>query len=91
MFNIVFTSRFDKSFKKIYNRNTEVKKYFEEMEVILEADPLNISRVHNITKLTDTKPGDGQWRIRKGDWRVRYDVTNRNVILHSFKHRKDAY
>ena len=33
----------------------------------------------------------GQWRIRVGDYRLRYDVVGSDVILHRFLHRKDIY
>jgi mRNA-degrading endonuclease RelE of RelBE toxin-antitoxin system len=41
--------------------------------------------------LAGLKPGEGQWRLRWQDYRLRYDVFNNEVVLHSFRHRKDAY
>jgi mRNA-degrading endonuclease RelE of RelBE toxin-antitoxin system len=37
------------------------------------------------------KAGDGQWRIRWRDYRVRYDILGKDVVLHTFRHRKDVY
>ena len=39
----------------------------------------------------DVPSGEGQYRIRIGDYRIRYDIIGTEVILYSFKHRKAAY
>ena len=33
----------------------------------------------------------GQWRIRIGDYRLRYDIEGNKVILLTILHRKDIY
>ncbi|OFW38503.1 MAG: hypothetical protein A3J28_02760 [Acidobacteria bacterium RIFCSPLOWO2_12_FULL_60_22] len=48
---------------------------------IVKADPHNVSRTHPIKKLTDVKLGDGQYRIRLGRWRFRYDIYGQEVVL----------
>jgi mRNA-degrading endonuclease RelE of RelBE toxin-antitoxin system len=35
--------------------------------------------------------GIGQWRLRGGVYRVRYDVLGRDVVLYRVRHRKDVY
>jgi len=35
--------------------------------------------------------GIGQWRLRVGDYRVRYDLVRRDVVLYRVRHRKDIY
>ncbi len=65
--------------------------YLEQTVEILETDPQNVTRSHDIKQLKDVKPGDGQLRIRKGEWRLRYDVSGHDVVLHSFRHRREAY
>jgi mRNA-degrading endonuclease RelE of RelBE toxin-antitoxin system len=52
-----------------------------EMIAVLEIDPLNTSRRHNIKKLTNVEEGEGQWRIRSGVYRLRYDIVAHDVIL----------
>ena len=39
------------------------------------------------------KPFDGQWRARRGDYRVRYliDDENKTVYVLDIDHRRDAY
>ena len=58
---------------------------------LLEDDPYNQSGRHKIKKLAVVKAGDGQWRIRFGDYRLRYDIVGNDVVLDSFRDRKDAY
>jgi mRNA interferase RelE/StbE len=33
----------------------------------------------------------GQWRMRVGDYRIRYDVEGDRVLLYRVRHRKDIY
>jgi mRNA interferase RelE/StbE len=33
----------------------------------------------------------GQWRIRVGDWRVRYDIEGAQILLYRVRHRRDIY
>ena len=42
------------------------------MLAALKEDPYNRSGKHDIKKLASLKPGEGQWRIRAGDYRLRY-------------------
>ena len=59
---------------------------------ILEQDPANVSRQHNILKLRDTARGDGQWRLRLGRFRFRYDIYEREVLLlYCALRREDTY
>ena len=91
-FRVFTTSSFDRDIKKFSKfHHNNIESIFKEAILILGTDPYNISRNHNIKKLSDIKRGDGQFRIRIGDWRVRYDVENDTVILYSFKNRKEGY
>lgn len=59
---------------------------------ILEQDPANVGRRHNILKLRDTEHGDGQWRLRVGRFRFRYDIHDREVVLiYCGLRREDTY
>ena len=35
--------------------------------------------------------GIGQWRLRVGVYRVRYDVTKQDAVLYRVRHRKEIY
>jgi mRNA interferase RelE/StbE len=43
----------------------------------------------DIKKLTSVKLG--QWRLRIGDYRLRYDVAGQEIKLRIIRHRKDIY
>jgi mRNA-degrading endonuclease RelE of RelBE toxin-antitoxin system len=64
---------------------------YEEMLAILEVDARNESLRHKIKKLQGNQEQEGQWRIRVGIYRLRYDVEDDKVMLRSINHRKDAY
>jgi mRNA-degrading endonuclease RelE of RelBE toxin-antitoxin system len=88
---VLTTPSFEREFKRLNRKNPGIRKLLEQTIGILESDPLNVTRSHDIKQLKDVGPGEGQFRIRKGEWRLRYDVSGRDVILHSFRHRREAY
>ncbi len=61
------------------------------MIAVLERDPYNATGRHDIKKLAGVRHGEGQWRPRLSDYRLRYDIVSQDVILYSFRHRKEAY
>lgn len=63
----------------------------EGLQTALSADPHNHTGEQDITKLTGVAQGEGQWRIRVGDYRLRYDIVGADVVLYSFRHRREAY
>lgn len=87
MFHIFVTPTFERALKKIKDEN--IMNDYVEVLKILEKDPLNKTKRFNIKKLKNIKPG--VWRIRIGDYRIRYDVEEDKVILHLISHRKDIY
>lgn len=90
-FQVLTTPAFEKEVRKLTKRNPGLASVFETMTVILGNDPYNRGSQHNIKKLAGLKPGQGQWRIRAGDYRLRYDIFGQQVVLHSFRHRKETY
>ena len=91
VFDIVDTSRFERDFERLAKKNRDVLDYARQARVILQNSPYNFSRRYKIKKLTDIPAGEGQWRLRIGDYRIRYDIRGKMVELHSIKPRKDAY
>lgn len=90
-FRLLPTSGYKGDVRKLTKRNPALVVIVEELLDILEQDPYNHSRQHKIKKLTGVPLGNGQWRIRSGDWRLRYDIEGSDVVLYSFRHRKEAY
>ena len=90
-FRVVTTPAFEREFRKASKGNAALVEALEELLAILEEDPHNRSGKHKIKKLAGLKPGEGQWRIRWRDYRLRYDIFGGEVVLHSFRHRREAY
>jgi mRNA-degrading endonuclease RelE of RelBE toxin-antitoxin system len=90
-FRIFHSTAFDRSLKRLIKKNADVLEIFESLIPILETDPMNTSLRHHIKKLEGVAQGDGQWRIRSGVYRLRYDVVGDQVHLHSINHRREAY
>jgi mRNA-degrading endonuclease RelE of RelBE toxin-antitoxin system len=90
-FRLVSTSAFERDVRRRIRQSPDLMEALEAVRVILQRDPHNRTREHNIRKLTDVKRGEGQWRIRVGVYRLRYDIIGREVILYSFRHRREVY
>jgi len=90
-FRVLSTLAFEREFRKISKGNPSLIAGFQELLTILQVDPQNRTSSHKIKKLAGLGPGEGQWRIRWRDYRLRYDIFGRDVVLHSFRHRREAY
>jgi mRNA-degrading endonuclease RelE of RelBE toxin-antitoxin system len=89
-FRVLTTPSFNRDFRRTAKGNPILESALGELAAILGRDPYNRSGRHPIKKLTDIK-SDGQWRIRWREYRLRYDIYGSDVVLHSFRHRKEAY
>ena len=90
-FRILGSPGFEREFRNISEGNSQLLAALEELLVVLADDPHNRSGQHDIKNLAQVKAGDGQWRIRWRDYRLRYDIFAEEVLLFSFRHRKDSY
>jgi mRNA-degrading endonuclease RelE of RelBE toxin-antitoxin system len=90
-FRVLTTPAFEREFRAISKKNSALVCVLEELIEILGDDPHNRSGRHKIKKLAGLKSGEGQWRVRWRDYRLRYDIFGSEVVLHSFQRRKDAY
>jgi mRNA-degrading endonuclease RelE of RelBE toxin-antitoxin system len=90
-FRVLTTPAFEREFRAISKKDSAMVRALGELAAILGDDPHNRSGQHQIKKLAGLKPGEGQWRVRWRDYRLRYDIFGAEVVLHSFRHRKDAY
>ena len=64
----------------------DVKPKVMQALLALKKDPYSGT---NIRKLTSV--GIGVFRLRIGDWRLRYDVVGQEVRLHIIRRRKEVY
>ncbi len=74
------TSRFDKAFRRL-NRDVQIRVGKEILA--LESDPLIGKTLHGELK--------GLRSLRIGNYRVVYEISGRNVILHWVEHRRKVY
>jgi mRNA-degrading endonuclease RelE of RelBE toxin-antitoxin system len=81
-FSVLTTSHFDRLMKKLAPKHSELAERFEQATAILSADPFNKSGKHAIKKLVGVSAGEGQYRLRSGRFRFRYDVAGLEVVLH---------
>ena len=91
IFRLLPSTRFKRDFEEIVKRNPGLIRKLEPLKTTLLHDPYNRSQRYDIKKLRDVPVGEGQWRIRAGKYRLRYDIIGGDVILYSFNHRKEAY
>lgn len=87
MYKVLVTKTFEKSFRKL--KDNDVKSNLVSTIDILSKDPFNLTKKYNIKKLVNAQPGE--WRIRIRDYRLRYDIIGKDVVLHIISHRKDVY
>jgi len=90
-YRVLSTSAFEREARRIHERDPRMREALVEAVTLLEADPLSSQRRANIRKLVNVPAGEGQYRLRIGDYRLRYDVVGGEVILHSVRPRGQAY
>ncbi len=90
-YRILVTSFFEKNVRRKSKKDKRVLKEIGNLKEILAVDPYNLAKRFDIKKLKSLKPGQGQFRIRLKDYRLRYDIFGHDVVLYSFRHRKDIY
>jgi mRNA-degrading endonuclease RelE of RelBE toxin-antitoxin system len=90
-FRVVTTPSFEKEFRKLARGNAKLLDAFQDLIGVLSEDPHGRTGIHPIKKLAGLKAGEGRWRIRWREYRLRCDIFGRDVVLHSFRHRKEAY
>jgi mRNA-degrading endonuclease RelE of RelBE toxin-antitoxin system len=91
-YSVLTTSHFDRLMKKLAPRHPDLVDRFEEAISILSLDPYNKSGKCAIKKLQGVSAGEGQYRLRSGRFRFRYDIAEREVVLlYCGLRREDTY
>lgn len=80
-FSVHTTPHYERLFQKLLRTHRELELLQGQLREILETDPQNVNRRNNIKKLEGTRPGEGQYRLRLGRFRFRYDIFGREVWL----------
>lgn len=91
-FSVKTTAHFDRAFQKLASRHPRLAAHYARAIEILGTDPYNQSRTYPIKKLEGVAPPEGQYRVRLGQFRLRYDVEDGIVYLKSCAlRREDTY
>jgi len=91
-YRVQTSAHFDRLMKKLAPKHPDLVGRFEEALAVLSTDPHNITNKYPIKKLGGVPPGEGQYRLRFGRFRFRYDVSGKDVMLHYCGlRREDTY
>ena len=86
------TAHFDRLAKKLFPKHADLIERLEEAIETLSIDPYNNSHNYPIKKLQGVPVGEGQYRLRSGRFRFRYDISGNEVVLHYCGlRREDTY
>jgi mRNA interferase RelE/StbE len=79
-FQLVISNRFRRDLRRL-----DAQTHRRVLAVLdqLQANPSQGSRLTNVPI--------GQWRIRVGDYRIRYDIEGNRILLYRVRHRRDIY
>ena len=80
-FSVFTTPHFERLARKLLKQHPELREALDELREILETDPYNVRRRHPVKKLAAVEAGEGQYRLRWGRFRFRYDISDKEVWL----------
>jgi mRNA-degrading endonuclease RelE of RelBE toxin-antitoxin system len=85
--------QFDRLLRRLSGRHPELAAIYARALDILERDPHNARQTHPIRKLEGVARDEGgQYRLRLGRFRFRYDIEGRMVVLYYCGlRREDTY
>jgi mRNA-degrading endonuclease RelE of RelBE toxin-antitoxin system len=90
-YRVIVLRSFEREVRRLRQRVPRSYENFLEAVKLLECDPYNLQHHADIKKLTNIAAGEGQFRLRIGDYRLRYDIHGDDVILHSMRPRSKSY
>ncbi len=83
-YRVVATARFQRDLQGLDSRIQG--RILRSISSKLAPDPFKVGK-----KLRGVRVGEGQWKFRVGDYRIRFDVEGTDVVLHRVAHRKEIY
>lgn len=91
-FTIFTTSAFRRLSRSLQKQHQQFLQVQEEALATLRSDPYNRTRRYQIKKLENVSLGKGQYRLRVGRWRFRYDIEGHDIVLYYCGlRREDTY
>jgi mRNA interferase RelE/StbE len=79
-YSLVIARRFRQDLRRL---NAQMHRRVLEVLERLQEDPFQGQRLTNVAI--------GQWRIRVGDYRIRYDIEGEQILLYRVRHRREIY
>lgn len=83
-FQVRTSPRFDRLARKLIKKHPDFPEYFDKACALLAADPYGRSGQRYssaVRRLENVEAGDGQYRVRMGRFRLRYDINGTVVEL----------
>ena len=91
-FSVHTTPHYERLVRRLVKGQPELRALLDKVGAVLESDPYNVSRQHPIKKLEGVAPGAGQYRLRLGRFRFRYDIYGQEVwLFYCGLRREDTY
>jgi len=91
-FSVYITARFERDYRSLLKRHPELAADYTAVVSILSTDPHNRTRKYPVKKLEQVAAGEGQYRVRSGRFRFRYDIDGTSVHLkYCGLRREDTY
>ena len=93
-FAVHTTPRYERLSTKLLDSHRDFEGAERSAMDILSRDPYNRTRQYHIKKLEGVAPGEGQYRLKLGRWRFRYDIwSEKRQVELSFcgLRREDTY
>ncbi|MBI3493451.1 MAG: hypothetical protein HY047_16970, partial [Acidobacteria bacterium] len=85
-FAVFVTARFERDYRALLKRHSALATDYATVIDVLCTDPYNRTRQHAIKKLEEVAAGDGQYRMRSGRFRFRYDIDGSSVLVTKPQH-----
>jgi mRNA interferase RelE/StbE len=79
-YHLVISNRFRRDLRRL---DREIHRRVLEALERLQDNPRQGSQLTNVAI--------GAWRLRVGDYRIRYDIEGDQVLLYRVRHRRDIY
>lgn len=80
-----FVVKISKSFEKDFNKLESLV----QNKILIALEKMQINPFYNTKKLKNVEIGT--YRVRIGDYRLRFDIIKNEIYLYRIRHRKDVY
>ncbi|MEX2377229.1 MAG: type II toxin-antitoxin system RelE/ParE family toxin [Dehalococcoidia bacterium] len=83
-YSVSFERRAERDFSDIFKQGSAaLKRQLDAALDILGENPYSHRRIRKLTS--------GEWRLRAGDYRIRYRISGLDVVITRAAHRRDVY